>query len=494
MVQRHLRIIGQHKTAICAAAMIGFVAVLVFSRFQTPSYSATAEVGLQPGIAENLFGGSQPIRTAQTETRFVRSKPVRDAVRAQLGRDVLVSAVPLPESNTFNVIGTSDNPEDAAAIVNAYVNAYLEFRRQQAVDELEKALQGLRAKSEQLQGEIDAINQEMDRAPAGSRPALEQTLVVRRANLVSEQGILKQKLDQLEVESSLRTAGARVLSPAEPPPVKGTGAFLKMGAIGLAGGLVIGLGLAYAFDRFDDRIRDGKDVDNIAHGLPVVGFIPLEARRGARYEPSVMLNGQDSVALAEAYQMLGTATNVLATRHGRRTIQITSATASEEKTATAANLAMTLARAGIRVVLVDCDFRKPRVHEVFGISNARGFADVVDDRAPLAVTLQGVPGEANLKLLASGPAPTRPANLLGSKRAAEVINALAAKADVVLLDSPETTAFADPLVLSSHVDASLLVAAVGKTSRRRLIRAIELLRQIEAPLAGIVVHAPASNS
>ncbi|MCA1844272.1 MAG: CpsD/CapB family tyrosine-protein kinase, partial [Actinobacteria bacterium] len=156
--------------------------------------------------------------------------------------------------------------------------------------------------------------------------------------------------------------------------------------------------------------------------------------------------------------------------------------------------AVALSSAGDRVVLVCCDLRRPRIHEFFGLSNKAGFTSVLLGELPLPVAIQAVPGHDRLTLLASGPLPPNPSELLSSRRTAEVLAALQDHADFVLIDSTPVLPVTDALVLSGRVDATLLVCAAEHTTGKDFARAVELLRQVDAPLVGTVFNGVAQES
>jgi non-specific protein-tyrosine kinase len=189
---------------------------------------------------------------------------------------------------------------------------------------------------------------------------------------------------------------------------------------------------------------------------------------------------------AEAYRSLRTAV-YFAGSDRRRRLQVTTPRSRHGKTETVVNLAVAAARAGQRVIVVDCDLRYPRVHELFGLPNQVGFTSVVRGELPLSNALQRVPGVDRVYVLASGPIPTNPAELLASERCHEVLSSLQADGTLVLIDSPPLLV-ADAATLARSVDGVLLVATAGVTSRKHLRQAIQLLRQIDAPLLGTVLH------
>jgi non-specific protein-tyrosine kinase len=191
---------------------------------------------------------------------------------------------------------------------------------------------------------------------------------------------------------------------------------------------------------------------------------------------------------AEAYRSLRTSVQFAALDRPLRTLHVTSPSPSEGKTTTLTNLGVALAQVGQRVIIVCCDLRRPRLHEFFGMSNELGFTSVLLGHVPAANALQDVPGVKGLKILPSGPLPPNPSELLSSPRAAEVLVALQGLADFVLVDSPPVIPVTDAAVLSGLVDATLVVATAGLTTRRQLRQAIETLEQVDAPILGTVLN------
>ncbi len=169
-------------------------------------------------------------------------------------------------------------------------------------------------------------------------------------------------------------------------------------------------------------------------------------------------------------------------------IQVTSALAAEGKTSTLANLAVTFARAGQRVIILCCDLRRPRVHEFFGLSNRVGFTSVLLGDTPLGTAIQQADRELPIGLVASGPLPPNPAELLASKRAVDVVEDLDRRCDLLLIDSPPVLPVTDALVISGLVDGVLLVASGGSSTKRGIKRATELLHQVDAPLIGAILN------
>jgi capsular exopolysaccharide synthesis family protein len=192
--------------------------------------------------------------------------------------------------------------------------------------------------------------------------------------------------------------------------------------------------------------------------------------------------------ISEAYRTLRTNLDFSSLDKPIRSMVVTSPAPEEGKSTTLANLAVTIAQAGKKVILVDCDLRRPSLHQVFGATNTAGFTDMMRDdtlmrNPPLQET--GVP---NLRLMTSGTRPPNPSELLASRRMGEVIAALQSQADLVLFDAPPVIAVTDAAVLASKVDVVLLVVSAGKTKREHAKKAKALLDKVNARLIGAVLN------
>lgn len=192
--------------------------------------------------------------------------------------------------------------------------------------------------------------------------------------------------------------------------------------------------------------------------------------------------------VAEAYHSLRTNLEFSSPDKPLRSMVVTSAAPDEGKSTTLANLAVTMAQAGKRVILVDCDLRRPSQHQIFNARSNPGLTDLVRDESLLAnPPLQETP-VANLKLLTTGQLPPNPSELLGSRRMDEIIAALLTRADVALFDAPPIIAVTDAALLSAKVDGVLLIISAGKTRREQARKAQALLEKVNARLIGTVLN------
>jgi capsular exopolysaccharide synthesis family protein len=276
----------------------------------------------------------------------------------------------------------------------------------------------------------------------------------------------------------------KIVSP-KPVPIFSIAAFL---------GLLAGFALAYLAELSDHSFRTPEEIRRRL-GLPVVGHIPHFVAReegeaaesdGPALAPALCTVHRSKSREAEAYRGVRTAL-YFASRGQHQVVQITSPDMGDGKTTLVANLAVSIAQTGKRVVLVDADFRRPRVHKLFDVSAERGMASVIAGEAELADVVQpsAVPG---LFLLPCGPIPDNPAEQLTQPQFKELLDVLRKQYDFVLVDTPPLLAVTDPCVVVPNVDGVLLTIRISKNARPHAQRAKEILATLGAKVLGIVVN------
>ena len=482
---------------LCTVLVVG--AAIGASWLQKAVYAARAKVLLQPRSTDALFNPStgqrnDPARAVDTEIQVVKSEPVRAAVRAKLGVTPGISASSVGQTDVIQLVAESRRPAEAARVANAYANAYIDFRRKQAVDDLLAASQEIQAKVGGLQQQIDDLDGQVDRALPNAQAALRQDLAPQKEALVKQQAAFKERLDQVQVDAALTTGRAQLVASAATPRAPVRPKPVRSGVLGLIAGLALGIVLAFVAERLDDSAKTKHDVEQATGGLPVVGIIPTEPGWKRKGDARVVSLTEPRSAAAEAYRTVRTSIQFLGVERPIRSLQVTSPNAEEAKTTTVANLGVVLSSAGQRVLIVCCDLRRPRVHEFFGLDNSVGLTSVLVGRTPVSGAVQAVPGQRRLSLLASGPLPPNPAELLASARTGDVLAALESQFDVLLVDSPPVLPVTDALVVSRRVDATLLACFGRATTRKDIRRAVELLAQVDAPLVGAILSGASVES
>lgn len=252
--------------------------------------------------------------------------------------------------------------------------------------------------------------------------------------------------------------------------------------LGLLVGLFAGLGLAVLTAVLDTRVHSVRDIKQITT-IPIVGRIPHDSTIDS--DPLVARSHPHS-STTEAFRALRTSLDFLVVGQRNRVLTVTSSSVQEGKSITAANLSIVLAEAGMRVVLVDCDLRRPRVAEYLGIEGGAGLSDVLVGRAELDDVLQYW-GENGLHALPSGRIPPNPSELLGSEAMDLVLETLSADFDFVILDAPPALAVTDSAVIGKKATGTLVVAAAQSSRKQAVLEAISMHEDVGAHVSGIIV-------
>ena len=255
-------------------------------------------------------------------------------------------------------------------------------------------------------------------------------------------------------------------------------------------GLLAGLGIALLFENADRSFRTPEDVQRRLK-LPVIAHIPklekLRAVKGSKLHKSLVSFHRPASRFAEAYRTIRTPLLFRATQDNWNLLQITSPDPGDGKSTLCANLAITLASSGKRVLLIDCDFRRPKVGKLFGLETATGFADVIQDGVELSDAIHSCEA-TNLDVMAAGAEPKNVTELVLSPRFDEAIQVLREKYDFVLLDSPPVLAVTDASALAAKADAVLLVLRITPRSSVDSLRAKKTLSMVGANFLGAVIN------
>jgi capsular exopolysaccharide synthesis family protein len=267
---------------------------------------------------------------------------------------------------------------------------------------------------------------------------------------------------------------------------------------------LFGMGLALFLEYLDDTIRTTEEIENLL-GLPALAAIPTmdsaprrrlllvganESDEEAKANSELLIHSDSRSSLAEAYRQLRTSILLSTAGHAPKSLLITSSLPSEGKTTTATNTAISLAQTGAKVLLMDADMRRPRLHTVFNIENGVGLSTLLSSETTEAEILKAIKFEAatKLNLLPSGPVPPNPAELLGSEQMADLLKVLQNNFTHVVVDSPPIASFTDGVLIASMVDGVILVVHSGKSSRQVVRRSRQILTDIGARIFGVVLN------
>ena len=473
---------------------------------ETPMYSSSTELLLQPKSTDSLLSGvgnanssyddAMAARVLNTEIRVIESVAIERLATKALGYDASVSGGGDDTTDVMTVTATDTDAKRAAKTANVFAAEYVKFRRQQSVADLVGAAKELELKSNGYQKQIDALNKSLE-SPLNQVEPLVSALRAKRDGLVRQQQTYLTRIDALSVDASLKTGGAQVLTPAYAASTPFSPRPIRSALLGLFLGLVLGLGLAFLFEFLDDRIKEGQDLFAVAPGLPVLGVIPRISgaawtrsrwRRLGRKPKGLPAAMTPGLATDEAYRALRTALQFVGLDNPVRSLLVTSSNPGEGKSTTVAKLARVMAQSGATVLVIDGDLRNPRLHEYFEHPREPGFTDVLVGRWGIDEVSLTVDDQPGLRVMSSGPIPPNPAELLGTTRALQIMKSALEHFDMVILDGPPVLPVTDPVVMAQLTDATLVVARSRKTTREDLVRTLETLRLANAPVAGLVLN------
>ncbi len=329
---------------------------------------------------------------------------------------------------------------------------------------------------------------------------------ILKEELETKRGFLKNLNDQIEGNDIIVAGTDNNISVVEfaiPPdrPISPKRLTSVLAAMILS--LMFGAGLALFLEYLDDTIKTTEEVERYLQ-LPALAAIPTmdsmpkrrlllvggseEAKDNAGRE--MLISSDSRSSMAEAYRQLRTSILLSTAGHAPKSLLITSSLPAEGKTTTAINTAISLAQTGAKVLVIDADMRRPRLHSVFNKSNAQGLSTLLssefDDQEILDIIQ--VDDESNLNLLPSGPVPPNPAELIGSEQMRILLGKLENLFTHVVIDSPPIASFTDGVLIASLVDGVILVVHSGKSSRQVVQRSKQLLQDIGSKIFGVVLN------
>ena len=502
-----LRVFGRRWRWI-AGSVIVFTALLLFiSLQQTKSYEACTRLLLRTPATDTALvadpNAQVPFfaeRQVANQLQVIESAAVQAAVEESYEGDLSVGDVDASQAQTqsdgVDLCVHSEDPDASAELANLYAEEYIAFSQEQTLDSIEQAnaiieerITELSEQREAVAAPLTAIEEQI--ANTGSTPELQAERLLLIEELKPELDVLDNVIaaynrnrETLEVSAGLAPSDvANVLSPAAVPSSPVSPKPIRDGVIGAMAGIGIGLALALAREFLDQSIRTSDDLERTLKGrYPLLGVIPEVPAE----EIAVVAGPGSHTVVAEAYRALRTSVRFAELDQPIKVLQITSGSAGEGKTTTAANLARMLTQAGHRVAVACCDLRRPAIHHLLGVPGAPGLAEVVVGERALADAISQV--DALTYVLPAGASPPNPSELLGSTRAERVIAALAEEMDYTVIDTTPVLPVTDAIVVSRLADATLVVVRAGKTTRRELDHTITALEQASAPIIGFVLN------
>ncbi len=474
--------------------LVTALAVAIPLIFMTPKYESSVEllqrrIGVDKAfLGTDVFSdvASQPDRNIQTAANLVTSPEVIARVNDQLGdrlggksADTLIKASVVNKVDIMQITATDTNPALAADVANTFANEYIKWRT-------ESDQQALTQARVPVENQINAIPENMRSSPSY------QSLV--------------DKLNSLKLAEAMQVGNLQVVKPAaaslnpvSPKPVRN-------GAIGFITSIFLGIGLVFFLDRFDTKIRSVNEI-TARIDKPILASIPTEPKLNG----SIVTIGHPRETCAEAYRLLKTNLGYLSPDDKAKTIMITSPGPVEGKSTTIANLAVTLARGGKSVTILELDFRRPSLSKQLGLSGETGVTNVIAGTHILEDVIQVIEakdlavagdksrgentdqqnsvsnGVKDILCVMSGPIPPNPGELAASDAVSAIIDTAAGFSDYILVDTPPLGVVGDAASLASRVDGMILVIRMAQTDKKVFISTTDILRQVPCNLLGVVI-------
>jgi succinoglycan biosynthesis transport protein ExoP len=470
------------------------------------------------------------VNSAFTEAQIDRFK--KEALYREL-RDLNINA--LPESVNNPVIQSlkasysqakSDHEEKSKFFRPDYpemvkLRARLDSTKNALEEEIKKAVGAAEAdyraalnKEKSLQGLLDS--QRTDVVRMNNNAILYRSLQIEVDNMRNLLSTLVSKQNEIQVSSQLgglRTSNIKIVDRALVPGSPFTPNTQRNLMMALFLGLFGGLGLIFLVEYLDNTVKGPEDVEKLT-GLPSLGIIPYLTVDGLKkksspyghykysYGAEAETRGETlpevceielinylfpKFSIAEDYRTVRTSILFSHADSSPKTVCFTSSMPQEGKTATVSNMAISFAQLEGKVLLIDGDLRKPRLHKLFQTRNMVGLSgfltgNLAFDEAILKTSIE------NIWIIPSGPHPPNPAELLNSKRMRDLLAKVKDRFDTVLIDTPPVLAVIDPVIVSSLADCTVFVVQAGKTTRRALTKAVDEIRKAKAEIIGVVFN------
>ena len=357
--------------------------------------------------------------------------------------------------------------------------------------ELGKVVQSVRNEFLSAQSQEKSLASELEAQKAGAlalnRKGIEYGVLRREAESNKQMyEALMQRAKETGISGELKASNIRVVDEAEIPrsPVRPKKA--RNLVLGLFGGLIAGLGLAFFFEYLDNRIKNPDEIKQVL-GLSYLGLVPGMRTQDLNDGRSPLISEPVPQNFAEAFRGIRTSVVFSSAEEGPRSVLVTSTQPSEGKSVVAANLAMSIAQAGQRVLLIDGDMRKPRLHDLLKVHQDPGLSSLLVGKAKAndAVHKTSV---TNLWVLPSGPIPPNPAELLGSTRFRDLLNTLRDHFDWLVIDSPPVMAVTDASVIAHRTTGVVFVIGSEQVNRHTVRTAVARLRDSKATILGAVLN------
>jgi polysaccharide biosynthesis transport protein len=479
---------------LVAATCVAAISTLLVLRQQPTLYQARTTLMIGQTINDPNPDSSQFYLAEQLASAYANManrRPVQEATMEALGLSALPQyyARVIPQSQLIEIVVTDVNPLRAQVVSNELANQLIflsptgaesqsqvdiDFINQQIAD-IQSQILTARDEITRLQDQLGTINSAIELQDTQNQINAQQQKVL------TLQGIYANLLLNTQRGSPNTLI---VVEPADLPtrPIGAGKSMLVLLAAGI--GFSLAAGAAYLLDYIDDTLKNPEDITRLT-GLPVIGYIG-ETKNFDDANSKLYVARYPRSPGAESYRSLRANIKFLGVDTPLKTILVTSPNVNAGKSTVSANLAAVIAQGEEKVLLLDADLRRPRVHELIGISNSYGLTDIFKGRLKIDEVIHTL-GEEKFSAIVSGQSPPNPAELLGSEKMKRILSQLREMFDYLIIDSPPFVV-TDAIFLADRVDGVIIVLTPGQTRRKVLQTMLEQIKRADARILGVVLN------
>lgn len=526
-----ISLVLKHFWLIVATALLGLVAAILVNTFMRPVYEATALLMINQENAgkldESAYGSFASMEDYyRTQYQLLESRSLLETVYKQLDLGQYeefpnikelhkaIKIDPVTRSRLVNVKVRAYDANLAADIANTLANDFVQENvgnRISMGQDIIRALESTETSPEEqelLNSMPQVVNSDFIKSLKQQEAALERSwaqlsskytpqhpevVSVRRqlsatqAQIATETRRLVQSI-KIELSGQFSGNNVRIVDPAIVPQHPVLPRKLVNIAVGIMGGALIGLLIVFLLEFLDQTVKSSDDLEKKL-SLPFLGFVPHEKLKKKESEYASMLK-QGNVIFAENIRSIRTMLDFTLPEHHKASILVSSSMQGEGKSNLAANLAVALAQNGKRVLLIDGDLRRNRLHKVFKVSLEKGLSYLWDKdpaKADYATNIQPVPDVKNLFIMTAGQRPPNPTELLNTPRLAHFLEWAQKEYDQVVVDCPAILPVADTMLWGRYIPRTIFVIRYGKTNVRAAQMALDKLQKAGVKILGAVI-------
>jgi len=485
-LRAYLTILWRRKWVIAVTLAVTMTVVVVGTFAMTPTYtaSATLRVATAAGGMLDYTHYMYAERLMNTYAEIATGGPVLEELVQRLNLDEPPQIEVEIVANTELLQITVENPSPILAreAANALAEILIARSRELYAGGGKTAQEILGEQLAQIERELDQARREYENLVAQSPEDSERIAAASRSIELKQEtyAMLLEQYERARIREAMLANTLSVVEPAVVPEAPSKPRKALNIALGFMVGLAGGMGLAFLFENLDTTLYTTEQIEKVTE-LSTLGKIPTARRQ----RQITFFNGNSPQG--EAFRRLRTNIFVLDHDAPLRTLLVTSAEQREGKSTIVVNLALAIAQSGRKVIVVDADLRRPTLHRIFDLSNKIGLSSILKQEVTLdeAVQDSNVPG---VQVLTSGPLPPNPAELLDSPQMIALIEQLARRFDIVVLDAPSLLAVTDAAVLAPTVDGVVLVVERAQARREAVQAACRHLTGVKANSIGVVVN------